>query len=526
MHTVTQSRSTACDGVEGYFSLCRSVGVCLPPPWQAFGFLAELGEPLKNALMRMYVTGDGYWKLPGRSFPARVPWVGSLRKDWAVRPPPTQWWEWGGMTGVDYAPAFFGFARMQPQVFSKFAYPLGDMKNRKTCEAALYRPVAGFGWAPSEINDGFSSTRWISSKSKEADYNWVAIDLQEQHTLRSVSIEWEGANPDKYKIQVGADGKAWTTVKTVILGDDAAYKRYVETTTLPAGTKGRWLRIFMQDPLTPHGYSLYEVSACGTPVPQSQKPCATYTKRSQCDATRCGWTSGACKPGTPTSCADLKAEKKCTSRATCAWTASTGCGGLGGQTTGQLRAAAVGSGGGGRRRLEKDELPSGLVQVSEKEVGGPMADAIMEAVYGCEWVSGYDWIQLEDAWITSVTSVANSTGHRLLSGVDFALKFSLESTQQSDWGELSGAVHASIRCCQSSGKLQENIGAAMEARGLSKDGFVAKTLAFDKEVQIKPSKAGRNATATKPAIDVVESAASCGIVVENNPLCAKAYKEV
>ena len=156
-----------------------------------------------------------------------------------------------------------------------------------------------------------------------------------------------------------------------------------------------------------------------------------------------------------------------------------------------------------------------------------MADAIMEAIYGCEWAPGYDWIKIDDAWVTKITSVTNSMVHRHLTGVDFALKFSLASMQQKDWADLAAAVHTSIQCCQSSGKLQQNMAAAMKARGLDTGGFVAKSLAFDKQVQIKPSKAGRNAKSAKPAVDVVQNAAaSCGIIVENNPLCARANKEV
>ena len=238
--------------------------------------MPELGDPLKETLMRMYVSGDGYKKLPGRSFPARAPWLGSLKRDWAVRPAPTEWGASGGMTGVDYMPALFGFARMRPDIFSKFAYPLDSGKGgRKKCEAALYRRTGGEGWGFGEINDGDFNTLWGCADK----FCSIAIDLTKQHLLESVSIHWEAAQPHEYDIEVGLDGKHWTTAKkSVKLGSDYDWKTKTKTTTFGAGVQARWIRILPRDPKTEYGFKIYELSACGFPVNNSTTPTVWYTR--------------------------------------------------------------------------------------------------------------------------------------------------------------------------------------------------------------------------------------------------------
>ena len=222
----------------------------------------------------MYVSGDGYKKLPGRSFPARAPWLGSLKRDWSVRPIPTEWSASGGMTGVDYMPALFGFARMRPDIFSKFPYPLGDVKGRKKCEAALFKPIAGAGWGLGEMNDGRLDTR---GGGKDRQNDWVAVDLQEQHMLESVSVHWEVAKPNEYDIQFGPDGKKWTTAATVQLDDEHDGNSKTKVTSFGAGMSTRWIRISMRAPKTVHGFSIWEISACGFPVNTVTTTSAFYT---------------------------------------------------------------------------------------------------------------------------------------------------------------------------------------------------------------------------------------------------------
>ncbi|WP_133411788.1 discoidin domain-containing protein [Agromyces badenianii] len=104
--------------------------------------------------------------------------------------------------------------------------------------------------------DGNATTRWSSLRS---DPQWIAVDLGAQTQLSSVRLEWEAAYGRDYQVQVSGDGTTWTTAETVTGGNGG-----VDTVSL--NVVGRHLRILGTARGTNYGYSLFSLSAYGSPA--------------------------------------------------------------------------------------------------------------------------------------------------------------------------------------------------------------------------------------------------------------------
>lgn len=79
-------------------------------------------------------------------------------------------------------------------------------------------------YSESEVNgnharfafDGIPASRW---ESISADGQWLAVDYGKPTTFDFVRLMWETAHGKDYRIQTSQDGRAWTTVATVVDGD-------------------------------------------------------------------------------------------------------------------------------------------------------------------------------------------------------------------------------------------------------------------------------------------------------------------
>lgn len=100
--------------------------------------------------------------------------------------------------------------------------------------------------------DGDRTTRWSSAAS---DDQWIAVDLGKEAYVNSVNIVWENAYASLYDVQTSADGKQWTTVKTVAGGGG------VEQTIV--GASARHIRIACRSRATTYGYSMWELQVLG-----------------------------------------------------------------------------------------------------------------------------------------------------------------------------------------------------------------------------------------------------------------------
>lgn len=102
--------------------------------------------------------------------------------------------------------------------------------------------------------DGNGKTRWAS---KQADGQWLSVDLGKEAYIYKVCIDWEAAFASEYRIMLSADGASWSEAKRVasnggrdeiMLGDAEA--RYVKMECLKRKSDA-W------------GISMYEIQVMG-----------------------------------------------------------------------------------------------------------------------------------------------------------------------------------------------------------------------------------------------------------------------
>ncbi|MBO9627102.1 MAG: discoidin domain-containing protein [Microbacterium sp.] len=104
--------------------------------------------------------------------------------------------------------------------------------------------------------DGNATTRWASVEG--LDPQWIRIDLGTGATVSRVVLKWEAAYAKKYRVEISADGSAWTTLATEAAGNGGT-----DEFTGLSGT-GRYLRIYGTARATSYGYSLFEAEVYGT----------------------------------------------------------------------------------------------------------------------------------------------------------------------------------------------------------------------------------------------------------------------
>lgn len=104
--------------------------------------------------------------------------------------------------------------------------------------------------------DGDPATRWASTEGK--DPQWIRVDLGAGATVSRVRLTWEAAYAKAYRVEVSADGAAWTA-----LADETAGNGGVDDWTGLSG-KGRYLRVQGTARGTSYGYSLFEAEVYGT----------------------------------------------------------------------------------------------------------------------------------------------------------------------------------------------------------------------------------------------------------------------
>jgi hypothetical protein len=112
-----------------------------------------------------------------------------------------------------------------------------------------------------QLADGNPGTAWTNGGFKDATA-FAQLQFAQVSSLGSIAIK-TGPSPagTKYDVQVSATGSTWTTV----LANQANTTWNVETKVLPAGTSGKFLRIFWHNSPTapqPH-FAIYELSASG-----------------------------------------------------------------------------------------------------------------------------------------------------------------------------------------------------------------------------------------------------------------------
>ncbi|MET7619580.1 discoidin domain-containing protein [Streptomyces sp. NPDC005408] len=134
--------------------------------------------------------------------------------------------------------------------------------------------------------DGDPATRWSSAEGK--DPQWIRVDLGATATVSRVTLNWEAAYATSYRVDVSADGSAWTTVATETAGNGG-----LDDLTGLTG-KGRYLRVYGTARGTSYGYSLHEAEVYGT-LDGTGPPAGAFTVVAAGDiAAQCTASSSSC----------------------------------------------------------------------------------------------------------------------------------------------------------------------------------------------------------------------------------------
>ncbi|MFE9675645.1 discoidin domain-containing protein [Streptomyces sp. NPDC006259] len=121
------------------------------------------------------------------------------------------------------------------------------------------------GTAAALAVDGNTGTRWSSAAT---DAQWLQVDLGATATVNQVVLQWETAYGKDYRLQISADGSAWTDLSTVTGGDGG-------TDTLAVSGQGRYVRMQGVHRATAWGYSLWEFQVYGTSGGTTPTTCDT-----------------------------------------------------------------------------------------------------------------------------------------------------------------------------------------------------------------------------------------------------------
>ena len=78
-----------------------------------------------------------------------------------------------------------------------------------------------------------------------------------QHTITSVTLNWEAACGRAFQIQISSDGANWTTIFSTTTGTG-------EVQNLTVSGSGRYVRMNGTARGTQYGYSLWEFQVFGT----------------------------------------------------------------------------------------------------------------------------------------------------------------------------------------------------------------------------------------------------------------------
>jgi hypothetical protein len=110
------------------------------------------------------------------------------------------------------------------------------------------------GTPPAAAVDNNPATRW---SSQFADPQWLRVDLGATATITQVVLQWEAAYAKSYKLQVSADGNAWTDIYSTTTSTGG-------TQTVNVNGSGRYVRMYGTVRNGGYGYSLWEFKVYGT----------------------------------------------------------------------------------------------------------------------------------------------------------------------------------------------------------------------------------------------------------------------
>ncbi len=102
----------------------------------------------------------------------------------------------------------------------------------------------------SQVTDSDTLTRWASYGTDSG--KWITVDLGATTYIGGVSILWEAAYANGYKIQLSDDGTNFTDAYTTTSGNG-------DNDTIVINRNARYVRVYMTSAGNSWGYSLYEI---------------------------------------------------------------------------------------------------------------------------------------------------------------------------------------------------------------------------------------------------------------------------
>ncbi|WP_281157445.1 beta-N-acetylglucosaminidase domain-containing protein [Streptomyces sp. HYC2] len=108
------------------------------------------------------------------------------------------------------------------------------------------------------INDGDMGTRWASGYQDDA---WAQIKLAAPAKVAAVTVAWESACAERYRLETSADGVDWTTAATM-----APAECGTDVIRLTGDEPVSYIRMQGVKRRTTWGYSIYEMAVYGKPV--------------------------------------------------------------------------------------------------------------------------------------------------------------------------------------------------------------------------------------------------------------------
>jgi beta-glucosidase len=142
----------------------------------------------------------------------------------------------------------YGYSVWEFQVFGGSAPTACSTGNSAQGHPTTASSTENAGTPASSATDGNDGTRWSSAAS---DPQWVQVDLGSSQQVCGIDIHWETARAATFKIQVSADGNAWTDASPVTNGADGNQSVTVSGT-------GRYVRMDGLTRNTQYGYSMWE----------------------------------------------------------------------------------------------------------------------------------------------------------------------------------------------------------------------------------------------------------------------------
>jgi endoglucanase Acf2 len=108
--------------------------------------------------------------------------------------------------------------------------------------------------------DGTQGTRW---ESAFADPQQLTVDYGSVAAINTVTIAWENASASNYQLLGSTDGTTWTSIQTLGPFPHLPSDQH-RTDIIPVNASYRYIRMAGTSRTTPYGYSILELTSCGT----------------------------------------------------------------------------------------------------------------------------------------------------------------------------------------------------------------------------------------------------------------------